>query len=97
MPFNIQIVHSEENPELIIMYPTLIQYWKQNVLYTYFGTYILGLFKNKPHIVDDLKSNITDKIASILAAMPSATSANVKHHVHISAHDRKPLVVFSLT
>jgi len=23
---NIQVVHSEENPELVIMYPTLIRY-----------------------------------------------------------------------
>jgi hypothetical protein len=50
---------------------------------TYLGTHILGLFKNKPHIVDDLKSNVTDKIAAIPTAMPSATFAIMKHHVHI--------------
>jgi len=54
MPFSIQVVHSE-NPELIITDHTLIHYWKQNFLHMYPGTYILGLFKNKPHIVDDLK------------------------------------------
>ena len=83
MPFSIQMVHSEENPELIITNHTLIHYWKQNFVSTYLGTYILGLFKNKPHTVDDLKSNITNKIGAIPTAMPSATFAIMKHHVQI--------------
>lgn len=83
MPFSIRMFHSEEKPEFIITNLTPIHYWKQNFVSMYLGTYILDLFKNKPHIVEDLKSNITNKIGAIPTAMPSATFAIMKHHVQI--------------